>query len=35
MYGGIALLVGASVWNTWPKRMANTSCPACAEAENR
>jgi glutaredoxin len=20
MYGGIALLIGASVWNTWPKR---------------
>ena len=33
MYGGIALLVGASVWNTWPKHKRASSCPACAEAE--
>jgi hypothetical protein len=32
MYGGIVLLIGASIWNTWPKRAADTSCPACAES---
>ena len=30
MYGGIALLIGASVWNTWPRRKIAASCPACA-----
>lgn len=30
MYGGIALLMGASLWNSWPQRAANSgSCPAC------
>jgi mercuric ion transport protein len=29
MYGGIALLVGASLWNSWPKSTASTACPAC------
>lgn len=28
MYAGIPLLVGASIWNTWPRRAAQT-CPAC------
>jgi mercuric ion transport protein len=32
MYGGIALLIAASVWNTWPKRNKTASCPACAQA---
>ena len=32
MYGGIVLLVGASVWNTWPKRTGTQSCTACADA---
>lgn len=29
LYGGIALLVGASLWNSWPDRSASASCPAC------
>jgi hypothetical protein len=29
MYAGLALLVGASIWNTWPRR-ATPACPACA-----
>ena len=30
MYGGIALLMGASFWNSWPKRRTDSgSCPAC------
>lgn len=34
-YGGIALLMGASLWNSWPKRRANSgSCPACVCAES-
>lgn len=32
MYGGIALLIGASVWNAWPKGKKSPPCPACAEA---
>jgi hypothetical protein len=31
MYGGLATLVGASLWNAWPKRMQTVPCPACAE----
>ena len=31
MYGGIALLIGASMWNTWRKRNKTPSCSACAE----
>lgn len=27
MYGGLALLVAASIWNNWPSRSA--SCPEC------
>jgi hypothetical protein len=31
MYGGLALLVTASIWNTWPVRgPSGASCPACA-----
>src|SRR5207253_1900680 len=30
LYGGVALLVGASLWNSWPKRRPpNAACPAC------
>lgn len=30
MYGGIAILMGASLWNSWPRRRSNSgSCPAC------
>jgi hypothetical protein len=28
LYGGVALLVGASLWNAWPKA-APALCPAC------
>jgi hypothetical protein len=35
MYGGIALLIGASVWNTWPKQNKTPSCPACCRAGDR
>lgn len=28
-YAGIALLVGASLWNTWPHRNSAVPCPAC------
>ncbi len=32
-YAGVALLVAASLWNTWPKRQPDiASCPACAPA---
>ncbi len=33
MYGGVALLVVASVWNAWPRKAARTvnhACPVCA-----
>jgi hypothetical protein len=29
MYVGIALLVGASLWNSWPKRRHEVACAAC------
>ncbi len=30
-YLGLALLIGASLWNAWPKKKAaRSSCPACA-----
>jgi mercuric ion transport protein len=35
VYSGISLLIGGSVWNTWPKRKTNTSCPACIGAGNQ
>lgn len=28
-YAGIALLVGASLWNSWPRRNPTAPCPAC------
>lgn len=28
MYAGLGLLVAASIWNTWPRRVA-PACPAC------
>jgi len=32
MYGGIVLLVAASLWNAWPRKAARIggACPACA-----
>lgn len=35
MFGGISLLVGASVWNTWPPRKSTAACPTCMEAGDR
>ena len=33
-YAGLGLLVGASVWNSWPQRAAKASfCSACVPAE--
>lgn len=29
MYTGLAVLVGASAWNTWPRREQPATCPAC------
>ncbi len=29
-YSGIALLVVASLWNAWPRRISPSPCPACA-----
>jgi hypothetical protein len=29
MYAGLALLVGASVWNTWPKSSLDPHCSRC------
>ncbi len=28
-YAGISLLVGASLWNSWPRRNPTAPCPAC------
>ncbi|MGH7792650.1 MAG: MerC family mercury resistance protein [Thermodesulfobacteriota bacterium] len=34
MYGGIALLMSASLWNSWPERKTDSGfCPACVPAE--
>jgi len=34
MYGGISLLVIASLWNSWPHRVVgHGSCPSCAQTE--
>ena len=30
MYGGVGLLVVASVWNSWPRRTNTAVCPSCA-----
>lgn len=36
MYAGVALLVSASLWNSWPRRAAEKgSCPSCVPAEPR
>jgi len=33
LYGGIALLMGASLWNSWPRQGTKSgSCPACVPA---
>jgi mercuric ion transport protein len=30
MYGGIGVLIIASVWNGWPRRVNQSACPSCA-----
>ncbi len=36
MYGGIALLVAASFWNSWPRKgAADSLCPVCVPMERR
>jgi hypothetical protein len=36
VYAGLAGLIGASVWNAWPRnRPSSSSCPQCAQAEPR
>jgi hypothetical protein len=32
-YGGVGLLIFASVWNTWPRRAAVAPCSACIPTE--
>jgi hypothetical protein len=32
LYLGVALLVAASLWNSWPRRRREAECPACAPA---
>jgi hypothetical protein len=34
LYAGVVLLVGASLWNAWP-RAARGSCPACVPDDSR
>lgn len=34
LYAGVALLVGASLWNAWPKAV-RASCPACVPDDSR
>jgi hypothetical protein len=31
-YGGAAALIGATVWNLWPRAAARATCPACQTA---
>ncbi len=34
MYGGVALLMSASIWNSWPlKKSENAHCPACESTD--
>ncbi|MEK7405344.1 MAG: MerC family mercury resistance protein, partial [Acidobacteriota bacterium] len=33
-YGGIAVLIAASLWNNWPRRLASAACPRCKPAGN-
>lgn len=33
MFASIGVLVGASVWNAWPRRAKAAACPACLEVK--
>jgi len=35
MYAGLAILIGASLWNTWPGRQPAAACPACVDPEQQ
>lgn len=30
-YSGVALLIGATLWNAWPRRNQTASCPVCVK----
>lgn len=34
LYGGLAVLVAASVWNSWPVPQEGDACPACIRGES-
>ena len=33
MYVGLAILIGASLWNTWPQRQLAATCQACVDGQ--
>jgi hypothetical protein len=33
-YGGIVVLIVASIWNSWPRRASTAPCPGCNTADN-
>jgi hypothetical protein len=33
MYAGLAILIAASVWNSWPRQPAVTTCSSCGGSE--
>jgi hypothetical protein len=33
-YGGLAVLIAASVWNAWPRRRIDAGCPACVSGSS-
>jgi mercuric ion transport protein len=35
MYGGVGLLLAASIWNAWPRQVNRISCPNCAANEGK
>ena len=35
MYAGLAILIGASVWNSWPRRQHGAPCPACVDEQQQ
>lgn len=35
LYGGVAGLVGSSIWNTWPRRDQKEKCPACINTNQK
>jgi hypothetical protein len=34
-YAGVGLLVGASLWNTWPASSARAACTSCSPGSSR